>query len=240
MIVSHFNSKQAGITRAIRVAVVADLHNEPTGLLYRRLREERPTLVAVPGDFLDGPGATDGGLAFLRECAQHYPTYCSIGNHERKAGLPDLADAVRETGAELLDDRCVFRHGIWIGGLSSGWGEGERQSHAAQTPTPNLAFLDDFASRRGCRLLLCHHLEYYEPYLWERDLPLILAGHAHGGQWRIFGQGIYAPGQGLLPHYTAGFYDGRMLVSRGLCRTRRLIPRIGNPRELVILDLWPA
>lgn len=239
MIVSHFHTTQQGLVRTLRIAVVADLHNEVEDGLFRRLRDATPDLVTVPGDFLHGPGQTEGGLAFLRTCAGLYPTYCSVGNHERRAALPDLAAAVRETGAELLDNRCVFRHGVWIGGLSSGWGEGEAQSNLAPTPPPNTDFIDDFASRKGCRLLLCHHPEYYEPYLYEKNIPLILSGHAHGGQWNIFGHGIYAPGQGLLPRYTAGFYDDRLLLSRGLSRTRRLIPRIRNPRELLVLDLWP-
>ncbi|MBQ8350796.1 MAG: metallophosphoesterase [Clostridia bacterium] len=239
MIVSHYHSAQRGLTRSLRIAIVADLHNEADEALYQKLREVAPEFVVVPGDFLNDAEHKDGGLAFLRACAALYPTYCSIGNHERKAALPDLAASVSETGAELLDNRAIFRHGMWIGGLSSGWGEGERQSHLAKTPPPDVDFIDDFASREGCRLLLCHHPEYYEPYLYEKNIPLIISGHAHGGQWHLFGHGIYAPGQGLFPHYTSGFYDGRLLVSRGLCKTRPWIPRIHNPRELTILDLWP-
>ena len=238
MKVAYYHAAQPGLPRALRIAVVADLHDRADGVLYAQLRKAAPAFVVVPGDFLDGRSAS-GGFAFLRTCASMFPTYCSIGNHERKAGLPDLADAVRETGAELLDDRCVFRHGIWIGGLSSGWENGGVQSRRLPTPPPSLSVIEDFASREGCRLLLCHHPEYYEPYLRRKNIPLIVSGHAHGGQWNLLGHAIYAPGQGILPRYTAGFYDHRLLVSRGLCHTRRLIPRIGNPRELVILDLWP-
>lgn len=238
MTVSYYHAVQQGLRRALRVAVVADLHDRAEGKLYDQLRLAQPELVVVPGDFLDA-GSASGGFAFLRRCAAIYPTYCSIGNHERKAAVKDLAAAVAETGAELLDDRCVFRHGMWIGGLSSGWESGGAQSHRLPTPPPNLSFIEDFASREGCRLLLCHHPEYYEPYLREKNIPLIVSGHAHGGQWRLFGRAVYAPGQGILPRYTSGFYEGRLLVSRGLCHTRRFIPRIGNLRELVILDLWP-
>lgn len=239
MIITHYTATQTGLRRALRVAVVADLHNHAPLILFNKLREERPDLVAVPGDFLDGPGATSDGFAFLRAAAKLYPTYCSLGNHEIRAARPNLETAIQETGAELLDNRCVFRHGIWIGGLSTGWGPADQQSRHAPTPPPDLAFIDDFASRTGCRLLLCHHPEYYEPYLRKKDIPLIVSGHAHGGQWNLFGRGIYAPGQGLFPAYTAGMYDGRLLVSRGLCYTNRFIPRIHNPRELVILDIWP-
>lgn len=240
MITTHYTIRAAGIRRALRLAVVADLHNYAPRALFDSLAAERPDIVTLPGDFLDGPGQVENALAFLRATARRFPTLCSVGNHEQKAALPNLAGAVQETGAELLDDRGVFRHGIWFGGLSSGWRTADKQTRTAQTPPPNRAFIDDFATREGYKILLCHHPEYYEPYLQRKNIPLILAGHAHGGQWEIGGQGIYAPGQGLLPRYTAGLYDGRLLVSRGLCNTHRWIPRFGNPRELVIVDLWPG
>ena len=73
----------------------------------------------------------------------------------------------------------------------------------------------------------------------DREIDLTLSGHAHGGQIRLFGQGLYAPGQGVFPRLTGGFYDGgRLLVSRGMTNTVR-IPRIGNPCELVMIEISP-
>ncbi len=240
MITTHYVLPGQGLSRATRVAVVADLHDAVPAALFPALRAAGPDLVCLPGDFLDRPGRTAAGLGFLRTCASLFPTYCSLGNHEAKAALPALSDRVAEAGAVLLDDRCIFAHGMWIGGLSTGWQTGAQQCNRRPTPPPDRAAIRALAEKPGFRLLLCHHPEYYDPYLKETDIPLILAGHAHGGQWQFFGRGIFAPGQGLFPRYTAGLYDGRLLVSRGLCQTRRYIPRIGNPRELLILDLWPA
>ena len=72
-----------------------------------------------------------------------------------------------------------------------------------------------------------------------RDIDLTLAGHAHGGQIQIAGHGLYAPGQGLFPKLTHGLYDGgKLLVSRGMTNgAKPRIPRIGNPCELIILNL---
>ncbi|MBQ3816071.1 MAG: metallophosphoesterase, partial [Clostridia bacterium] len=58
----------------------------------------------------------------------------------------------------------------------------------------------------GFHILLCHHPEYWEPLVHGRRIELTVSGHAHGGQWRIFGRGVYAPGQGLFPRYTSGLY----------------------------------
>jgi predicted MPP superfamily phosphohydrolase len=41
-----------------------------------------------------------------------------------------------------------------------------------------------------------------------------------------------------FPGYTGGMYDGKLIVSRGLSNTSRF-PRIGNPTELVYIDLIP-
>ena len=118
--------------------------------------------------------------------------------------------------------------GILLGGLTSVYYRAGR--------TPGLAFLDRFAAAPGYRLLLSHHPEYYDPYLRDRHFDLTVSGHAHGGQWRLFGRGVYAPGQGLFPRYTSGFYDdGHLLVSRGVKPS--LLPRFGNPREILLLRL---
>lgn len=72
------------------------------------------------------------------------------------------------------------------------------------------------------------------------SVDLILSGHAHGGQWRLFGRiPIYAPGQGVLPKYTKGLYQtsaGRMIVITG-CANHIWYPRFGNPCEVVELLL---
>ena len=95
------------------------------------------------------------------------------------------------------------------------------------------------ANEEGFRLLLCHHPEYYEPYVQRYGLDLTVAGHAHGGQWRVFGRGVYAPGQGLFPRYTSGLYDeNRLLVSRGLSE-RMPFPRLFNKRQAILLTLAP-
>ena len=86
------------------------------------------------------------------------------------------------------------------------------------------------------KVLICHHPEYYPKYLKDMPIDIIVSGHAHGGQWRFFGRGVFAPGQGLFPKYTSGVYDGRLVVSRGLKKTI-IPPRIFNPREVVIIDV---
>ena len=68
-------------------------------------------------------------------------------------------------------------------------------------------------------------------------IDLTLSGHAHGGQWRFFGRGVFSPGQGLFPKYTSGMYDGgRFIVGRGLGNPI-IIPRIFNSPEVLVIRL---
>ena len=91
-------------------------------------------------------------------------------------------------------------------------------------------------------ILLSHRPEAFEDYV-SSGFDLVFTGHAHGGQFRFPGiGGIFAPGQGLLPEYDAGeFRSGRttMIVSRGVGNS--IMPlRIGNPPEVVVLDIRPV
>ena len=234
---TFYSTAMRGIARPVRAAVVADLHDGAYDDVLYIIKKMQADIILVPGDFLQSPEKTARGFAFLTAAAKLAPTFCSIGNHE--VGVPNLAAAVEKTGARLLDNECAFSHGIWIGGLSSGYVNGCKQGRTKPTPPPDRRFLADFARIEGARILLCHHPEYYEPYLRETSVPLIVAGHAHGGQWELFGRAIFAPGQGLFPRYTADFYDQRMIVSRGASNPHPLIPRLFNPCEVVLVDVWP-
>jgi hypothetical protein len=248
---------------ACRIALLADLHSRPCEEALASLRARRPDMICVAGDFVHGfiprgePGLSkveDSArtLPFLRACAELAPCFVSLGNHEWMLDEGDYA-LVRETGVTLLDNEWL-RHGPFvIGGLSSGRvkayrayraeaADGTRyplwwpRSREANAYRPDAGWLRDYAAEPGFKLLLCHHPEYWPELVRELPVELTLSGHAHGGQIRLFGRGLYAPGQGLLPRYTAGVHEGRLVVSRGLANTV-VVPRVNNPPELVYIDL---
>ena len=138
---------------------------------------------------------------------------------------------MRDSRVTLLDNESTVFQGIRLGGLSS-----------VRGGVPDKAFLDRFEKEEGYRLLMCHHPEMYRDYVSGRDIDLTLCGHAHGGQIQIAGHGLYAPGQGFFPKLTHGLYDnGKMLLSRGMTNgAKPRVPRIGNPCELIILNITPV
>ncbi|MBQ8862155.1 MAG: metallophosphoesterase [Clostridia bacterium] len=236
MVVTEYTVK-ADIANPVRFAFLSDLHDSENGPLIKAIRRARVDAVLVGGDFIHNDELCERGFEFLRLSAKLLPTFCSIGNHERRY-KGDLLARMNETGVAVLDNRAVAFRGVRIGGLSTGYTAENHQSHWDRTPAPNLDFLEEFSSLRGFKLLLSHHPEYYPRYIREKSIDLTLSGHAHGGQWRFFGRGIYSPGQGIFPKYTSGMHEGRFIVSRGLS-TLGWIPRINNKPEMLVINLIP-
>ena len=224
-----------GLDAPLKALIVADLHSAPTEELYAAIREISPDLILCPGDTFHRATPDTKGIEFLNNAAKLCPVFCSVGNHEVKHGTGARA-AIRQSGAVLLDDEWTEFGGITIGGLSTGYVEGLKQGRLKKTPRPRLEALEGFFAKDGFKILLSHHPEYYPRYLKDKNVGLIISGHAHGGQWRMFGRGVFAPGQGIFPKYTAGLHDGKLLVSRGLANNTA-IPRIFNKPELIILNL---
>ena len=262
----------------LRAAVLADFHNGDCSAILDMVRKDRPDVILIPGDLVQGywPKGADSVLErssnilpFLRGCVEIAPTYFSLGNHECTLSLEEISE-LKSTGIIFLDDEWTelkilgdktLARPVFIGGLTSGHvhsyrdfrrayeqGGGTDKYPSRRKPRDpaqlksESGWLDEYEKADGYRILMCHHPEYWclrEPMLIDRKFDLVLAGHAHGGQWRIAGRGVLAPGQGLFPKYTEGRFRGsygEMIVSRGLTNSEPLVPRWGNPCEMIILE----
>ncbi len=234
------------LTSPLRIAVAADLHDNPFERVIEALKKESPDLILIPGDLTDDEQINEGAtnaLAFLRTCVSIAPTYYSLGNHEIKCyhrgnhfthptpvPIPDhYREAVAHTGAILLEDCATKRENLILCALGSGLN--------GKINAPNAEAMNTFRALPSdkTKILLSHHPEYI-PEVSKLGMDLVVCGHAHGGQWRIFGRGVFAPGQGIFPRYTSGVHNGNCVISRGL-GDHTSIPRIFNDNELVIVEL---
>ncbi len=235
--------------RRVCFALVSDLHGEdPEGALAV-LRQRKPDYILMAGDILEPLNgeedvAHERGFRLLSEASKIAPVLYCTGNHEdggihswrrswkKKSRKRDYHEDDRlrilQSGAIFLEDSFAVRGGIAFGGLQSGL--------IHEGGMPALSWLDEFCGLDCPRVLLCHHPEYYEKYLRDRSLDLIVSGHAHGGQWRIFGKGVFAPGQGLFPQYTHGLHDDRFVIGAGLKKGSILVPRFFNSPEVVFIE----
>ena len=247
MKVTEYSIKNKKFDKKYVFALVSDLHgNDPSGII-EQLRGMKPDYILAPGDIFEpldsaeNDEKNEAGFKLLGACAEIAPTFFSPGNHElgglrswslkwkfgtskEKEYSPENQKRIKESGVVFLDDSFTVVDGIAFGGIAS--------ALIGEDKIPDLASLDGFWGMDMPKVLLCHHPEYYEPYLKDKGLDLVVAGHAHGGQWRIFGRGVFAPGQGLFPKYTSGVHDNTLVISRGLKRGGT-IPRIFNPPEIV-------
>ena len=216
------------------IAFIADFHEGDPEPVLSLLRANPPDLILLGGDILErhdkgtrplpeeggrAPGwlyalfakdtrETGSGRRLLQALCRMAPTLMSTGNHEWYLEEEDRI-------AVVLHNLDILWHGLRIGGLSSWYDE---------------EWLEAYRRMDGYKILLCHQPEYCDRFHLQ-DFDLVLSGHAHGGQIRLFGRGLYAPSQGLFPRYTHGRY-GSMIVSSGCANTAR-IPRLFNPPEIV-------
>ena len=181
-------------------------------------------------------------LATVEALAEAWPVYYVTGNHEFWTGrVEEVRELLRARGAVVLEGESLTATAagqtLRIGGIDDPnvgediWREQLETVTAAQDG-------ETFS------ILLTHRPERVEDYAG-RGFDLVLAGHAHGGQWRLPGliNGLIAPNQGLFPRYVGGRYaldgDTTMIVSRGLARESTRIPRLFNRPELVVVDILP-
>jgi len=131
--------------------------------------------------------------------------------------------------------------------------EKDNQHDPKRRIIPDTSWLAEFASTPGYHILLSHHPEFVDEIKGSvvkcgantaGHIDLILSGHAHGGQWRVYHPikkkwiGVFAPGQGLWPKLTEGvheIYKSTLIISRGLTNTSK-IPRFFNRPEVVYIS----
>ena len=221
----------------LTIALIADVHSEPTGPIVEVLNKTHPDMIAIVGDIIEND-KDEYPLSFFHECSLIADTFFSLGNHERKITSSDIYH-ISKTGTVVLDNHWVKYNGEYsVGGMTSPFVMEWRQTHQTKLryALPETEWLNEFEGQDAFKILLDHHPENYGRVTKDRKIDLILSGHAHGGQIRLFGHGIYAPHQGLLPRYTSGVYDNRLVVSKGLSNPKH-IPRIGNPKEVVVVNI---
>lgn len=238
MVITQYRIK-APVQRSLKAAFIADNHDKPYRVIVDAIKNARVDFILCTGDIIYGHDDTvKRSFEMFKELISIAPVFMSLGNHEGGA-VKKVRDFCKEYGITLLEDEYTEFEGLKIGGLTSGLIVNDapiEEHHFEMTPPPNLDWLASFAKLDGFKLLLNHHPEYYPVYIKKLDIDLTLSGHAHGGQIRLFGRGLIAPGQGFFPKYSSGIYDGRLIVSRGLANNAPPIPRLFNSKELIFID----
>ncbi len=232
--VTEYEVESPKINLPFRIVHLSDLHAKRFGAKNKRLvaavKKARPDIIVFTGDIIHlyrKPGE-EAAIELVEQLSCVAPFYYVSGNHEmRYKNYREFSVKLADAGAVILENEYVMTHGVALVGL----GCANLKNNKIFEITPEF---DCF------KILLAHEPQYLTRYA-RAGYDLVLSGHAHGGQWRMpfTGQGVYAPGQGLLPDLTSGEHicgSTLMIISRGLGNSEFPL-RIFNRPEVLVIDV---
>ncbi len=244
----HYEIRSDKVTKPFRIVQISDLHAEDYGKDMERLTslidEAHPDLIALTGDIYDDKLDNTTTTTLMKYIAPRYTCVYVAGNHEfydpsRWAANKDEAVSL---GIQVLEGEIVQVGEVTVCGAARAVSIGElKKPYDWDDAVIQCA---DSLDTDGFAVLLAHFPHKIDFYRSFGKFDLIMCGHAHGGQWRLpwTQNGLFAPDQGIFPKLSGGRFDyddTTMIVSRGLTRTKNIIPRIFNNPELVITDIIP-
>jgi len=224
----------------LRVLLISDFHAGPflspeaLERTFERLLSLEPDLILLAGDFATVRlKEVESTIAAYRRLVAPHGVYGVLGNHDHYTGEPESLCRMLETaGIQLLQNRSVMIER----------GDGRLFLAGVDDLLCGDPRLDEALKGRSDgtpSLLLSHNPDVF-PEAVNRGVSLVLAGHTHGGQWRLPGLPVlvrmsrYSLDEG---RYQAG--RSQLVVSRGLGATGFPF-RIGCPPEAVLLTLYPS
>ena len=230
-----------------KIVQVSDLHNTKsrnlTDELIKKIQRERPNIIVITGDLIDANKTNiDTAINFIEKIQNIAPIYFVSGNHESSiSNYSKLKEKLQKNNVIILDNKLdvlkINESSINLIGIDD-----PRMAHESFVDDSEIikTEIDKIGyDTNKYTILLSHRPELFDTYV-EKNIDLVLAGHAHGGQIRLpFIGGVIAPNQGLFPKYTSGIFEKNqtnMIVSRGIGNS--ILPfRINNRPELVVVTL---
>lgn len=162
-----------------RIAHLTDLHvGRVTPFAVQRAavemaNAEQPDLVVLTGDFVCH---SQLWLDQLVEVVRGFkaPTIAVLGNHDHWSGADEVEAALKRGGVEVLRNRnttvTLGHERLQVVGLDDAYTGHARVEEAVK------------GLRRELPTLALSHIAEEADGLWKRGIPLVLAGHTHGGQ----------------------------------------------------------
>lgn len=215
-----------------KIVHLSDLHNHAFGKnqknLIRKIDVIDPDIIVISGDFIDSRKYNlASSMDLIYGLADKYKIYYATGNNEAwSVKFNEVEEALLKAGVIVLrnNKKTIYLDNDEIDIIGI-----EDPSFGIKLPELEIDRFSIMISHRS------ELIEYYE----ESNVDVVFSGHAHGGQFRLFNNGIYSPGQGYFPEYTQGVHElgnTKLVISRGLGNS--VIPfRVFNRPEIVVVEL---
>jgi len=227
----------------IRIGVLSDIHTGGPFIDEKKLRqivqltnEQHPDLIVLLGDYMSGDSwhghrvAPEVTAAVLKDLRAPLGVYAVLGNHDWWYNGQKCRRAFEAQGIRILENEVAeikWRdQPIWLAGLSDLWTQPQRiEETVAEIPD-------------GSAIIALTHNPDIFPNLPQR-VPLLLAGHTHGGQVNLPFIGTPIVPSRFGPKYTRGliFENGHVLFVTSGIGISILPVRFRVPPEIVLLTI---
>ena len=239
----------------VKMVLLSDLHDHEFGAynekLVRKVREQKPDLILLDGDFLNETSLNANiPCELIAGLVKIAPVCFSLGNHEEaymKNDHPELIPQLEKAGAIVLEkeyiDLNIRGTDLRLGGMydyAFGMG-GNNDASAASEETKK--FLEEFQNTEHLKIMMAHRPDSFifgdASSYW--DVDLVVSGHDHGGQVVLpFLGGLYGGDQGWFPEYIHGMYqkdEMKLFITSGLGSHKQTLPRFNNPPEIAVVRI---
>ena len=218
-----------GLARSVRMVQLSDLHLGPVnGLEYfekvvERTNRQKPDIVLITGDFIDGRLSDD---MFAPINKLEAPVFFCPGNHEEYVGMEEFLEHLGRTKAWPLICGKVDVGDIELAGIDFSWRSGDFDAMVSKVAPSGKKF----------SVLMAHGPPAFDAAR-KAGFDLTLSGHTHGGQfWPFTGFGR------MFVSYRAGMYerDGKRLFVTTGTGTWGPPLRLGSSSELAVIEIGGA
>ena len=208
----------------VSIFFISDIHRRNISDKIIREIKGQVDFVVIGGDLTEKGVPLERTMGNLKKLRNLGPTYFVWGNNDYEIDYHKLKTIFFEHGIKILDNTAVVFESntgdkitlIGVDDLSLG------------RDRLDLALMD--VEENSFKILASHNPQIIKKFSPELNISLVLSGHTHGGQIRIFGLGPYERGKIKKIHHTT------LLNSNGYGTTS--IPlRLGAPAECHLITV---
>jgi predicted MPP superfamily phosphohydrolase len=240
--VSRVRIEHDGLARALgqaRIVHVTDLHIERFGFreksLINQVNWQRPDWIVITGDLINDKQGWPAALYTIGRLQAEHGVWVVLGNTDNaQLGAKDFEAGLRKVGARVLRNaRTPFgKTGAWLVGVDD---PADRPGHLEQA-------LREFDPKTLPPIVLLAHVPDVLPRASEAGIPVVLAGHTHGGQLGIPWLRRFSDYADRGPYVSGGLYrqgGTTLFVNRGIGSKARP-HRFFCPPEVAVIEFIPA
>ncbi|MGD6803378.1 metallophosphoesterase [Rossellomorea vietnamensis] len=208
----------------LSIFFISDVHRRAIHDSLIEKVKDKTDLVVIGGDLTEKGVSFDRVSENIHKLKKAGPVYFIWGNNDYEAGIKEFRNLLKSLGVTVLENSSVllktgYEHSIALIGTED-LSLGRDNVEKAFENVPEKTF----------RIFLAHNPDTIKKLNKQHNISLMLSGHTHGGQIRIFGFGMYKKGE------ISNVAGTTILISNGY-GTTALPLRLGAPPETHLITI---